>query len=113
MKRLLFVVPPAISATFIINLCSLFYRCGCQSWWSGAAEHCNIHNPGLHHCPWCSHGQVGFGAVLTLVLIPQLVLSFSPVRWDWRLRFLVAILVFPLIGLLAALALGWTDGYWR
>ena len=111
-KWLPFLAPPAVSALLIINLCGLIYSCGCQSWWSGAAAHCNIHNAIGKHCPWCSHGQAGFNIVLGLVLVPQLVLSFYPVRVDWRLRLLAAFLVFPLIGSLAGLALGWSDGYW-
>jgi hypothetical protein len=109
---LLFLLPPAVSVLFIINLCGLIYSCGCQSWWSGAAAHCNIHNLAGRHCPWCSHGTVGFNTVLGSVLVPQVVLSFYPIRVDWRLRLLGAFLVFPLIGLLEALALGWSDGYW-
>ena len=112
MKRLWFLVPPALSIAFIINLCSLIYRCGCQSWWSGAAVSCNIHDAEAKHCPWCSHGDLGFGTVLVLVLIPQVVLSFVPVRWDWRIRLLAALLAFPAIGSLAALGFGWVDGYW-
>src|SRR5947209_14516645 len=103
LNRLVFLLPPALSYTFIINFCSWIYRCGCTSWWSGAAEHCNIHMAGVKHCPWCSHGSSGFTIVLVLILIPQLVLLFWPVQANWRLRLLPSFLVFPAWGSIIAL----------
>ncbi len=114
MRRLnpLFLLPLAVSCAFVINLCSWIYQCGCRGWWSGAAEHCNIHMTGVRHCPWCCHGDLGFSLVLLLILIPQVVLMFWPGNRNWRLRLLASFLVFPVWGGLIAAALGIADGYW-
>jgi hypothetical protein len=98
---------------FFINLCNLIYRCGCRSLWSGAAEACNIHVAGVKHCPFCSYGAIGYGSVLALVLIPQLMVSWWPAHWDWRTRLMSAVLVFPVMMAVAALVLGLASGYWR
>lgn len=110
--KALFLIPPALSALLLIDLCSLLFRCGCRPMWAGASEYCNIHVAGVHHCPWCSHGMAGYVGVLLLVLIPQVVLSFYPIGWSWRKRFIVSLSVFPAAGTVVALAFGFADGYW-
>lgn len=112
LKRAGFLAPPLVSYAFIINFCSLVYQCGCTSWWAGAAAHCNIHNASGRHCPWCIHGALVFNCVLALILIPQFVLAFWPSRLHWRGRLFAAFAAFPVVGFLAAVALGLIDGYW-
>jgi hypothetical protein len=107
-----FGVAASVTLAFFINLCNAIFRCGCRSVWAGAADHCNIHVNGVKHCPWCSHGTEAYVSVLALVLIPQFLVSWWPAPWDWRLRLFAALLAFPVVGLLAALAFGWFDGYW-
>lgn len=101
----------AVTFAFFINLCDLIYQCGCQSLWAGAAEHCNVHVAGVKHCPFCAHGNTGYASVLALVLIPQFLISWR-YRWNWRIRLIVAVLVFPAATVLAAVVMGLADGYW-
>ena len=110
--KLLFLIPPVLSGAFIINLCALVYRCGCRSWWSGAAVHCNIHAAGMRHCPLCSHGAALFYSMTVVIAVPQIVLAFRPAKVDWRLRLLLAAAAFPIIGLIAMVILGIADRYW-
>jgi hypothetical protein len=35
-------------------VCDALFRCGCEPIWAGGIEHCNIHTPGVPHCPWCT-----------------------------------------------------------
>ncbi len=111
-KTLVFLGASAVTVTFIINLCAAVFRCGCQAWWAGAAEHCNIHRPGSRHCPWCSFGNAGFLLALALILAPQFAVSVWPSDWSWRKRLLAALAVFPVIGCAVGLAFGWFSGYW-
>ena len=97
---------------FFINFCNWVFRCGCQSLWAGADAHCNIHAAAGHHCPFCHHGAATSAVMLFLILIPQALLSWWPARWDWRIRLILALLVFPVAGGIAAGVLGWFDGYW-
>jgi len=48
---------------------------------------------------------------MTLLCAPQLAVSLRA-HWNWPVRTLVAIALFPAIGLLVALVMGWMDGYW-
>ena len=102
----------AATFTFFINLCNWIYRCGCESLWAAAAAHCNVHNPAVRHCPFCAHGDTGYTLVLSLILIPQIALSWWPARWAWQIRLMLALLAFPAAELAVALAFGWVDGYW-
>ena len=109
----IFAVSAAVTCMFLVNLCNAVYRCGCRSWWAGAAAHCNIHTPAAKHCPWCSLGAAGFAVVLAAILGPQLWLSFYPRRWPWPLRLLLALLAFPIAGTLVALVTGRLTAYWN
>ena len=73
---------------------------------------CNIHMAHGKHCPFCAHGWKGQALVMIAILVPQLVIALrSP--WPWLLRALAALAMFPLMEGLAALVLGWSDGYWN
>ena len=108
----IFAGAAAVTCTFFINLCNWIYRCGCESLWAGAAEHCNIHNETGRHCPFCSHGNAAYAGVLAWILIPQLIVSVWPLPWKWPMRLAVVLLVFPVACWLAAVVFGWLDGYW-
>jgi hypothetical protein len=112
-RALNFIVSGSITGIFFINLCNLIYRCGCRSIWAGADIACNIHMQGTKHCPWCSHGSGVYAAVLTSILVPQLVLSAYPSRWGWFPRLAASVAAFPIAGLIIALAFGLADGYWN
>jgi hypothetical protein len=102
----------AVTLTFIINLCDWIFDCGCRSWWDGAVDMCNIHQPHPPHCPWCSNGEAFFNGILAVIALPQLALAFLP-RWSWPVRLAAVLAAFPMFGWLAGLASGWFFGYWR
>ena len=107
-----FLVSFGITSTFFINFCAWVFQCGCRALWAGAAAACNIHAQQGRHCPWCRHGYAGYTAVMTLLCAPQLAFSLWS-RWNWPVRTLVAVALFPAIGLLLALGMGWLEQYWR
>jgi hypothetical protein len=109
----LFVGSAAVSWALILNLCHAVFHCGCRSWWSGAAASCNIHTPGVKHCPWCSYSEAAFLGAFAVILAPQLVLSFWPARWSWLTRSLAVLGSFPVAGTAVAVAFGIYAGYWR
>jgi hypothetical protein len=109
----LFTFSAALTYAFILNLCHAVYRCGCRSWWNGAAEMCNVHQPGVRHCPWCSYGDWGGLLSLLLILIPQFTLSFWPASLSLPYRCAAVVGMFPIAGIVVALGYGWYAGYWR
>jgi hypothetical protein len=96
---------------FFINLCSWIFKCGCVSLWAGADMACNIHMAHGKHCPFCAHGWEGQSIVMVAMIVPQLLVSIGT-PWGWVVRTLTALAMFPAIESLAALAFGWSDGYW-
>ena len=107
-----FAVSFTVTSVFFINLCAAIFRCGCRALWAGADTACNIHAPHGHHCSWCAHGPAGYTAVMVLLCAPQLAVSLWP-RWGRLTKTLIALALFPAVGLVVALAFGWYDGYWR
>src|SRR5947208_3301907 len=58
---LLLAAVTVVSASVLMPpVCNLLFKCGCSWLWTTAAAHCNVHNSALPHCPWCSHGAVGY-----------------------------------------------------
>jgi len=110
---LIAVISVSLTMVFVINLCDWIFDCGCRSWWDGAIEMCNVHNAHPPRCPWCSNGQTFFNGVLAAIVLPQIALSFLPVRWPWILRLSAALAAFPVVGWVVGLGSGWYFGYWR
>jgi hypothetical protein len=108
----IFLVTAAVTSVLFINLCGTIFRCGCQSLWSGADRHCNIHSAGVKHCPWCSYGEGGYAAVYGSMIGSQAILSFVPRRRTWAGRLLVSLAAFPAVGVILGLAFGVASGYW-
>jgi hypothetical protein len=113
MARLaVFAVAGAFAGMLFINFCHLVFQCGCVSWWSGAADHCNIHMAGVPHCPWCTagglSGYVSFGAIVAA----QALIAFWPGDAGVPRRLLAALLAFPVVGGIGALLSGLATGYW-
>src|SRR5262249_24380650 len=106
-----FAVSFAVTCLFFINLCNAVFRCGCRSLWNGADVACNIHEVHTHHCPWCSHGVMGYAVVMILMCIPRLAASLT--RWSFAAWTAAAVASFPVFGLGIALIFGWIDSYWR
>ncbi len=111
---LILIVSLAVSWTLALDLCQLIFQCGCTHRLAGAVAHCNIHMArDAKHCPWCSVGWAGYALIYLGIAVPQAWLSFRPRSWMWPLRLMAALLAFPVIGSLEALALGLATGYWR
>ena len=109
---IIFLISAVVTCVFLINFCAWIYQCGCRSLWAGGVSHCNIHTPGVKHCPWCILPGQGFYVIAGLILGPQGLLSFRPRRWSWRRRLVAALVAFPGCGLILALAAGWLFNYW-
>ena len=110
----LFVAAAGVTSVFFIDICNLIYRCGCQSLWAGAAQHCNIHHAAGPHCPWCSVGLAGAGAIYVAILAAQAAaLLLLPARTSVAIRLAAALLTFPAAAAGVGLAMGIWMGYWR
>jgi hypothetical protein len=107
-----FLTAATVTAMLFINFCHLVFQCGCRSWWGGAADHCNIHMAGVPHCPWCTSdgmsGNLSFGAILVV----QALIAFWPGSQATPVRLLAALLAFPIVGGIGAVAAGLATGYW-
>ncbi len=59
----------AVTSVLLYPLCHQVFRCGCETMWGGAGDHCNIHAKEGPHCPWCESralGNLGFVLILGL-----------------------------------------------
>jgi hypothetical protein len=110
-RLVLVLLAAVITSVFFLDFCNLVYSCGCRSWWSGADAHCNIHHPGVRHCPLCAIGMAGSGAVWAVIVAAQALVA---VRWrgGWTARVATTLAVFPVVGGVIAVALGLARGYW-
>lgn len=109
-RAVICLIAVAVTCVLFINFCNLVYQCGCTWLWAGAADHCNIHT-GPRHCPWCAIGQSGQLMVWGSMVIPQAWIAFGS-RLGFVPRLAAALAAFPVMGLLAAVAVGWQRGYW-
>jgi hypothetical protein len=110
---LIFAFAATVTSVFFINLCGTIFRCGCESLWSGAAAHCNIHQAGSRHCPWCVHGQVASAVPWAVIVAAQSAIAFWPRPMHAGVRLVSAVAAFPPAGAVIALAYGLATGYWR
>jgi hypothetical protein len=72
---------------------------------------CNIHMAHGKHCPFCAHGWPRQALVMIAIIAPQVLISLKA-PWMWALRAVAALAIFPVMEGIAALVLGWSDGYW-
>jgi hypothetical protein len=107
-----FLIAVAPVCLLFINVCNWVYQCGCQSWWAGAADACNIHHAQPPHCPWCLGGGWRGFVTFGTVALAQLGLAFGPGFGTFGRRLAAALLAFPVVGGALALLFGWTTGYW-
>lgn len=109
-----FAVSAAVTLVFFIDFCGLLFQCGCRSWWAGAADHCNIHTAGVHHCPWCVMALgwqlATLGAILSSQAASALLL---PARWPWYARLAGAVAAFPVSGAALGAVAGICFKYWN
>ena len=109
---LICLVAFAVTSVLFINFCDLVYACGCRSLWNGADAHCNIHAQHGKHCPWCSHGKLGYGLIFASIVVPEFLVALALRRRSWMAGLAATLLSFPIFGGIAALAVGLWDGYW-
>lgn len=102
----------AVTSVLFINFCNLVFDCGCTWLWAGADAKCNIHQAHGKHCPWCSHGMIGYGVIFSAVLLPQILVTWKLPRGGWLIRTAAGLATFPVSGIAVALVVGWMDGYW-
>ena len=107
-----FVIALTADCVLFINLCALFFKCGCRSLWNGAAMACNIHMAHGKHCPFCAHGSGGQAVVMAAIILPQLFVAIKA-SWSWPVRLLAMLAIFPADEGIAAAIIGWSDGYWN
>ncbi len=112
MRTGVFLAGAALTSLLFINVCDLFYQCGCEAWWASAAAHCNIHNQSGPHCPWCLDGGIRGYIVFGAVLAVQAVGAFRPGEANWWKRLAAVLAALPIVGGLLALAFGLSTGYW-
>ena len=112
-KTSIFLSAAAITSVFFINFCATVFHCGCSGLWSGADAHCNIHTPGIRHCPWCAGSLTASIIPYAGILAAQAAISFSRRQMPFGVRLLASAAAFPIVGGLAAVAAGLLNGYWR
>ncbi len=96
-----------LTFTFITPFCGLMFRCGCTSLWSGAADYCNVHQPGPPHCPWCV-ARNPFLILLPAVLVfAGQVFCMFIINRKWRPSFSLLFVVGFLAFLIFAVATGY------
>lgn len=103
----------AVTSALFINFCDLVYACGCHSLWNGADAHCNIHAHHGKHCPWCSHGMVGYGLIFASIVLPQFGVAWLLRTKSWVTGLTATLLGFPVFGGIVAVVVGLWDGYWK
>ena len=109
----IFAATAGVAAFFAIDFCNLIYRCGCQGVFGAGALHCNIHDAhAMKHCPWCTHGGVGFVAGMLPVFVTQGWLAFTKRPLAPLKRLLGGWIAFPVLGGIGALLVGIAQKYW-
>jgi hypothetical protein len=113
LKAGLYLAVFAFTAALAINFCGTIFQCGCQSMWQASAAHCNIHNKTGPHCPWCTHGGIGFVVSMVPVFLVQAWIVFRNAAWNWQRRLAGALVAFPVVGGILGAIVGWLQGYWN
>jgi hypothetical protein len=112
-RWLIFAATAGLAGFFAIDFCNLIYRCGCQGVLGAGATHCNVHQAhAMKHCPWCTHGGVGFVFAMLPVFVGQGWLAFTQRPLGWITRLVGGWMLFPVLGGIAALLVGFAQGYW-
>ena len=103
----------AFTSLFVVDFCAAIFGCGCLPLWSGADAHCNIHQAGTRHCPWCAQGLAASAVPWALIVAVQAAISFWPRPIPAAVRAVSALAAFPVAGGVLALAYGIAAEYWK
>ena len=110
-RAAVFAIAALITGVFLIDFCGWIYSCGCQSFLRAGAANCNIHH-GPKHCPWCTHGGMGFVVSAAVVMLGQGWIAFRAVGPSLLVRLALCLAAFPVLGGLVAWFVGFSQGYW-
>jgi hypothetical protein len=107
-----FALSAGIAYATLLNVCGLLFQCGCRSWWTGAAAHCNIHQAHLKHCPWCTLAPEYFWGLFGAFVLAEGVAVFALRRraFGWQLS--GALGAYLASAAASALVLGFSQHYW-
>jgi hypothetical protein len=111
-KGLVLAAALSVTLAFFIDVCGLVFGCGCHSLLAGAAAECNIHNETPPHCPWCAHPGAGGAVAVAAIAFVQAFILFRPGRARLPLRFLLAVLSFPVTAAAVGALQGILWDYW-
>ena len=110
-RAAVFGLAATITGLLLIDFCGWIYGCGCQSIWKSLDKYCNIHH-GPKHCPWCTHGGIGFLISAVFVMGTQGLVAFKGFGLSLLMRFILCMTAFPTIGGIVAWIVGSFQGYW-
>ena len=96
-----------------MNVCALLFQCGCRSWFTGAAAHCNIHQAGVKHCPWCTLDPSIFWSLFIGFILCELAAVLATRHRPWWWQLMAALGAYLLAATLSAAVLGVFQHYWN
>jgi hypothetical protein len=111
-KALALAAALSLTLVFLIDVCGLVFGCGCRSLASGAAAACNVHHASPPHCPWCAHPFAGGAVAVAAIASVQAWILWRPGRAKLPLRFVLAVLSFPLTAAAFGALQGFLWDYW-
>lgn len=97
----------------LLNVCGILFQCGCRSWWTGAASHCNIHQAHAKHCPWCTLAPEYFWTLFGAFVLTQGVAVWASRRRPVFQQLSLAVGAYLASAALSALVLGFSQHYWN
>jgi hypothetical protein len=92
-------------------ICGASFQCGCNI--VGGAAHCNVHRPGVPHCPWCAASGWVVGADFAVILGATGAAAYAGLRWRRRVwvgvtsGVIAYVLSTAVVTLVTALAVGY------
>lgn len=66
----------------LLPLCGAVFQCGCHL--TSGERHCNVHQAGVPHCPWCAAGVWVVGANFAAIFAGTGAAMYAGLRWRWR-----------------------------
>jgi len=101
------VLSIALAMLLILPLCGWMFQCGCGFLWS-SYEKCNIHQPGVPHCPWCVERNSVLMALPFFLIVGAQVTVIYLVNKKYAPPFLILLM----LGLLTFFVIAVVAGYW-